>query len=551
MRSDEHIEKSILDDIKTIIGITMRRTKGGTNSQSNPFETAYLKDKTTGKVYKATINNGEVETVECISNTKPDEVPSALKPVITFIDDDNKTNAYTLLYHLFKEKNVKADFAVNAAFLGNNGYITLDQAKEMKNNGMGIVCHGNHHTNNKGDDCVLVYKEYSWYDKKFMENNGFWNNDGHNVFVYPGGFNGDKSNTILSNWYEFGIKASGNVNVFPMPFALGRKFLCGSAQNSLVSLETMKSWVDECYEKNGWLILGTHSWALNSDECAIIGQLIDYIKSKGIDILTSHDALAIKGYKTNNGFYDENSKWIVTYCESFEGETYTNAGEAPVQCTSISFPDITEITEATDINVIMTPSNCTKQVRYVSNLGYLSIENGIATPVNSGTDTIFAICDNLIIQKSVTVTKSETVDPEPTDPDPSDNPTDTNLDGFTISTPTWTNGGKAVTFDDASYNNYSSGFYSSWIWLNSGQTEMAINLTGVMQETDSTSNSNYVILYNSSLSIIGVIRLDRTKKLQKIELPSGVARAIVAINSIVTDTLTVDNINDYVEIYRK
>ncbi len=62
---------------------------------------------------------------------------------ITF--DDGHLSNYTKAFPILLKHNLKAEFYINTAFVGNEHYMTWEQLKEMQKAGMSIQSHGHHH----------------------------------------------------------------------------------------------------------------------------------------------------------------------------------------------------------------------------------------------------------------------------------------------------------------------------------------------------------------------------------------------------------------------
>ena len=73
------------------------------------------------------------------------------KPIMITVDDGYEDN-YTKAFPLLKKYNMKADFAIITGFIGQNDYMTWDQVKDLKKQGMDISSHTVHH-------CYLAVKD--------------------------------------------------------------------------------------------------------------------------------------------------------------------------------------------------------------------------------------------------------------------------------------------------------------------------------------------------------------------------------------------------------
>ena len=129
-------------------------------------------------------------------------------------------------------------------------------------------------------------------------------------FAYPnGGFWGTKEGLVdgTSNgfwmtalFYDYGITTGSNINTHPITSNMGiDRAGIGSYQvtGRFDTLDNIKARVDECYDQNGWLIFMTHiDDADHTDEDnQMLRDLIDYINTKGIDIVTLSEGFEIFG----------------------------------------------------------------------------------------------------------------------------------------------------------------------------------------------------------------------------------------------------------------
>lgn len=78
-----------------------------------------------------------------------EELPE--NPLMITVDDGYKDN-YTKALPLLKKYNMKADFAIITGLVGSNDYMTWDEVKDLKKQGMDISSHTVHH-------CYLAVKQ--------------------------------------------------------------------------------------------------------------------------------------------------------------------------------------------------------------------------------------------------------------------------------------------------------------------------------------------------------------------------------------------------------
>lgn len=214
-------------------------------------------------------------------------------PLVTFVDDDGKSSTYDILYQIFAAKEEHFVSAVSADKIGTTGYMSKAQILEIKAAGNEIASHGKQH----GSLVVLPEEIKSSYDSLNAE--GF---EVENL-VYPGGYFDDDVIRESKKYYDCATAVNLGINLSPIrTFALYR-IPIGKANNTTIygtlldgSLNSYKAMVDYAVANNGWLISMTHSFYSEFDatQQQHMSDLIDYIKSLNVSIVTLKEGMAIK-----------------------------------------------------------------------------------------------------------------------------------------------------------------------------------------------------------------------------------------------------------------
>ena len=234
-------------------------------------------------------------------NAKP------IRPLISFTDDDGKAGVYTKWLPILQEKNIPLNICIVTGQIGNPGYLTWEQVQDLQNNHnceilSHTVTHNNIGTNNTNKTWIEELKQ----SKLELINHGI------NVrgFAYPnGGMWGTKEGLVdgTSNgfwmtalFYDYGITTGSTINTHPIATNMGiDRAGIGSyaAEGRFDTLENIKARVDECYDQNGWLIFMTHidDVAHTDEDNQMLRDLIDYINTKGIDIVTLSEGFELFG----------------------------------------------------------------------------------------------------------------------------------------------------------------------------------------------------------------------------------------------------------------
>lgn len=234
-------------------------------------------------------------------NAKP------IRPLISFTDDDGKAGVYTKWLPILQEKNIPMSLCIVTGQIGNPGYLTWEQVQDLQNNhNCEILSHTVTHKNIATHDTNKTWIEELKQSKQTLINHGI------NVrgFAYPnGGFWGTKEGLVdgTSNgfwmtalFYDYGITTSSTINTHPIPSNMGiDRAGIGSyaTEGRFDTLENIKARVDECYDQNGWLIFMTHidDVAHTDEDNQMLRDLIDYINTKGIDIVTLSEGFELFG----------------------------------------------------------------------------------------------------------------------------------------------------------------------------------------------------------------------------------------------------------------
>lgn len=233
-------------------------------------------------------------------NVKP------IRPLISFVDDDGKAGVYTKWKPIVETKGVPISLCIITGSVGGSGYLTWEQIKEMQNTyGCEILSHTVTHKNISGHTT-----NKSWIDELKQSKLTLMQN-GLNVrgFAYPnGGYWGTSEGLVdgTSNgywmtglFYDYGITTGGSMNQHPLNTNMGidRVGIGCYETSGYETLDGMKAKVDECIANNRWLVFMTHvdDTAHTTEDTQNLSSIIDYIKEKGVDIVTLSEGFEVFG----------------------------------------------------------------------------------------------------------------------------------------------------------------------------------------------------------------------------------------------------------------
>lgn len=248
------------------------------------------------------------------------------RPIVSFIDDDCRDVVYTTLYPIIKELNIPYTLACPAQQLDTTGYLTTSQLKEMINDGVEISCHfakqesmGSFTTVDdlikNLDACTEVYHSLGVQVNSIAYPNG--------IYVV------DYLNTIRK-YFKLGMTVTRGINKLPYASSAMLRVEVFPAQNKdgtwPYSFDDVKKYVDTVADNGGWLILMTHCWYASFDT-SNLKELIQYVQSKGVDIVGINEGMELTGNPIDCGSPVESSKYnsdAYTIVDA-NGELWTNA----------------------------------------------------------------------------------------------------------------------------------------------------------------------------------------------------------------------------------
>ena len=137
------------------------------------------------------------------------EIELPMNPIILTFDDGYSDN-YSDLFPILKSRNMVAVIFVVSNLVGQPGYLTWDQIREMQSYGIEIGCHGANHISieNLSDES----RRHEIIDsKKFLQYNGIYNVIS---FSYPNGKYDQKSLELIFENYSAAVTGDAGLNNF-------------------------------------------------------------------------------------------------------------------------------------------------------------------------------------------------------------------------------------------------------------------------------------------------------------------------------------------------
>lgn len=257
-----------------------------------------------------------VENVTEIDKTKTKFKPRTIRPIVTFSFDDGTNKEYSHTYPLIQSKGIKVTSGIIANRVGASGFMSQSQILELKASGWEIASHSKTHTaaftTLSDADLEMELKD----SKEILNGYGF----GVKNILIPFGPTDERVMRESSKYYRAarvsGSGTTGDYNTTPINTFRLNSILVGDTTGTsngidpisgfmVDTLNHWKYWVDQAIAKNLWIIFISHSdVVVANNRLADLGLLIDYVKSKQVEIVTIDEGLDIfensiesKGFK--------------------------------------------------------------------------------------------------------------------------------------------------------------------------------------------------------------------------------------------------------------
>lgn len=237
-------------------------------------------------------NKDKTELLSKVQNNRSvrDSGKRTVPMMISFVDDDCKSAAYGDLYlNLIKKYHIPYTFACPPGNIGDSGYMSETQLKDVYANGVKISCH--HYRQYNMDDSELL-PTYDTYDQDLSLCDELFKSWGINDVIsvsYPQGKYIDDYIGAAKDHYSMGFTVDQGINEQPYEsFYMKRCEVFPESGDG--SIDAAIERVNELMETGGWLIFMTHAWYPTFTTGAL-KDLIDYIQTNQIPIVTVNEAI--------------------------------------------------------------------------------------------------------------------------------------------------------------------------------------------------------------------------------------------------------------------
>ena len=214
---------------------------------------------------------------------------SKKKAIVSFVDDDCRSEAYTVLFPLVQELGMPYTVACPAGLMGKTGRMTVEQLQEMARSGVTVACHTMTETDMEQDTPETLEATLQQFEAEMRR----WGIRGVRSYAYVNGrYKADCLNTVKKH-FDLGLTVEKGINQIPYE-SCRMKRVEVFPKNKSYTLEDVKAWVDKAVQDGGWLILMTHAWYTTFD-AAQLKELVGYIRASGAELMDLYDALDATG----------------------------------------------------------------------------------------------------------------------------------------------------------------------------------------------------------------------------------------------------------------
>lgn len=244
-------------------------------------------------------------------------------PMITFIDDDGRTEVLEKWEPILKEKGNKLTIPLITGWMDDpsvTNVITWEDVHRLKKEyGVEFVSHT--HTHGHGNQMTAQQIDDDLRDaKRVLQREGL----SHDIIVQPYGENTDDVRKISRDYAKINISTKEFVNTTPLDtFRVGRISL---GEDLYTTFAQYKEKLDEAIANNGWIIFKSHSQypSFNENQQQLIRQIIDYARANNIAEVSVDEGISYFGNLIDVGDYTARAKDKYYYVLDRDGEVHSN-----------------------------------------------------------------------------------------------------------------------------------------------------------------------------------------------------------------------------------
>lgn len=255
-------------------------------------------------------------------NTKVIATHYSKKPMVTFIDDDGRTEVLQKWEPILQEKGNKLTVALVSSWLENKSDTVMqweDVHRLKEQYGVEFVNHTHEHKHAQQISDAEVDEEFK-KNKEILKREGLT----HDIIVQPFGENTDSVRRISRKYAKANVSVKEGINTLPLDTY--RLFRISLGEDLYTTFEQYKAILDDAISKNAWVIFKSHSQytSFNENQLQLIIQIIDYCREKGFVEATMEEGLRDRGNLIDVGDYTTRVQGSDYYILDKEGKIYSN-----------------------------------------------------------------------------------------------------------------------------------------------------------------------------------------------------------------------------------
>jgi peptidoglycan/xylan/chitin deacetylase (PgdA/CDA1 family) len=223
-----------------------------------------------------------------------------IKSCVSFTFDGAFVEEILTIAPLFKREGIVGTSFVETSTIGTEGIMTKDQLLELQNKyGWEIGSHTINHPSLPSLTSKQIENELKG-SKAILKSMGFVVNN----VAYPNGEFDDKVMAIAKKYYNTASKTLQDEVSNCIP--LNTYQLIRASSNDGTTLKTYKKMVDYSFSHQRWFIIYGHAFQYTPATLSILKNLIEYIKSLNMDIVTIQKGYERFTNKIDIGFQGRN-----------------------------------------------------------------------------------------------------------------------------------------------------------------------------------------------------------------------------------------------------
>jgi peptidoglycan/xylan/chitin deacetylase (PgdA/CDA1 family) len=217
------------------------------------------------------------------------------KGMVTFIFDDVHSTFYDNAFPVFKEKGFSGSVAIDILRwqLNRGDLMTKNEVKELQESGWEIMSHSVTHKKFEDSSRLRVSLEIA-LSKTYLELMGFEVKQ----YVAPMSTYPEKQFDLLKRFYDAGYTEYVDSKKEPVNSLVIEneadiyKFHRANMQGK--TIEELKDYIDYVEENDSWLVLYEHQIGGEGEytKTETLKELLDYIETKNVNVLTGSEALS-------------------------------------------------------------------------------------------------------------------------------------------------------------------------------------------------------------------------------------------------------------------